>query len=158
MLRDRLGADELQLMVVVARLIWLRRNTIIFGGVFSMPAEIVRQGQGQIDSFWEAETKKQLQPASGEITVVQHWKKLAHGIVKLNWDASVDKERHMMGMGIVVRDHEGKFIVGLCASQRYIYDPATAEALAAWKMVNFCITMELGAVCLEGDAWRWSKR
>ena len=54
-------------------------------------------------------------------------------------------------MGTVARDHEGKFIAGFCASQRYILDPATTEAMAAWKMVNFCITMELGAVWLEGD-------
>jgi hypothetical protein len=35
MLHERLGEDELQLMAVVARLIWLRRNTVVFGGVFS---------------------------------------------------------------------------------------------------------------------------
>jgi hypothetical protein len=57
----------------------------------------------------------------------------------------------MMAMGIVARDHEGKFIPALCASQRYILDPATAEAMEAWKMVNFCINMELETVWLEGD-------
>jgi hypothetical protein len=40
---------------------------------------------------------------------------------------------------------------GLCASQRYILDPATAEALAAWKMVRFCISMGWDSVWLEGD-------
>jgi ribonuclease HI len=73
------------------------------------------------------------------------------GIVKVNWDASVDKERNVMGMGIVARDYEGKFLAGLCASQRYLLDPATAEAMAAWKMVEFCINMEFGNVWLEGD-------
>jgi hypothetical protein len=38
---------------------------------------------------------------------------------------------------------------GLCASQRYILDPATAEALAAWKMVRFCISMGWDSVWLE---------
>ena len=75
MLHERLEATELQLMVVVARLIWLRRNTVIFGGVLSTLAEIVRQGQGQLDSFWEAETKKQSRPIIGEIQVVQRWEK-----------------------------------------------------------------------------------
>jgi hypothetical protein len=44
MLHKRLGANEFQLMVVVARQIWLRRNSVVFGGTFSTLAEIVQTG------------------------------------------------------------------------------------------------------------------
>jgi hypothetical protein len=150
-LHDRLDVDELQLMVVVARQIWLRRNSVVFGGVFSTPAEIVRTGQAQIDAFWEAESTKLHRPVSGEIQAVQRWTKPAQGVIKINWDASVATDRNTMGMGIMARDHEGKFLAGMCDSQRYILDPATAEALAAWKMVRFCLSMGWDSVWLEGD-------
>jgi hypothetical protein len=71
--------------------------------------------------------------------------------VKINWDAFVDKGRNLMGMGIMVRDCEGRLIAALCIPQNFIVDPATAEALAAWKMVKFCINMEFGKVYLEGN-------
>ena len=54
-------------------------------------------------------------------------------------------------MGIVARDFEGKIIAALCASKQFTVDPATAEAMVTWKMVEFCINMELGSVCMEGD-------
>jgi hypothetical protein len=56
-----------------------------------------------------------------------------------------------MGMGIMARDFEGKIIAAFCASKQFIVDPITAKALAAWKMVEFCINMEFGNVCMEGD-------
>jgi hypothetical protein len=61
--------------------------------------------------------------------------------VKINWDASVDKGRNLMGMGIVARDCEGRLIAALCVPQKFMVDPATAEALAAWKMVELCINI-----------------
>lgn len=56
-----------------------------------------------------------------------------------------------MGMGMVARDHNKQFIAGLCAPQQFISDPTTAKALAAWKMVEFCINPEFENVVLEGD-------
>ena len=150
-LHERLRTDELQLVAIIARLIWLRRNTVVFGGDLSAPAELIRHGEEQIDTFWKAEKSSQSRNVVRASLGVQRWCKPAQGVVKINWDASVDKERRLVGMGIVVRDFEGKIIAALYASKQFIVDLATAEAMAAWRMVEFCINMEFGRVCMEGD-------
>jgi hypothetical protein len=40
-LADRLDVDEMQMVGVVARLIWLRRNSVVFGGGFTSPKHIL---------------------------------------------------------------------------------------------------------------------
>jgi hypothetical protein len=41
---------------------------------------------------------------------VQKWKKTPYGVVKLNWDAAINVEVQMMGLGIVARDHTGQVL------------------------------------------------
>jgi hypothetical protein len=33
-----------------------------------------------------------------------------------------------------------------------LFDPTTAEALAAWKMAELCVSMDCNSVILEGDS------
>jgi hypothetical protein len=40
-LQNRLEDKDFEIMAIVARNIWLRRNSIIFGGIFSHPNQIV---------------------------------------------------------------------------------------------------------------------
>jgi hypothetical protein len=40
-LTDRLDIDEMQMVGVVARLIWLRRNSVVYGGDFTSPKHIL---------------------------------------------------------------------------------------------------------------------
>ena len=55
---------------------------------------------------------------------------------KLNWDASVDVRRQMMGMGVVARNSKGEVMAMLCATKKCIPEPTAAEALAAWQAVQ----------------------
>jgi hypothetical protein len=82
------------------------------------------------------------------------WQKPPEGVYKINWDASVDRDRCKMGMGMVVRDHAGQLIAALCTSKDHITDPASAKALAAGKAAEaeLCHRLGLEKVILEGDA------
>ena len=46
-----------------------------------------------------------------------------------------------MGIGIVVRDHEGSLIAALNCSLFTNLDPTSAEPYATWKMTNFNFTI-----------------
>ena len=72
-LHERLQMDELQSVAIIARLIWLRRNTMVFGGDLSAPAELIRHGQEQIDAFWKAEKSRQSQNTVRAPPSVQRW-------------------------------------------------------------------------------------
>jgi hypothetical protein len=53
---DKLNAEELQMMVGVARQIWLRRNAVVFGGEFLAPGVLVKQAHDQLAAWRKAET------------------------------------------------------------------------------------------------------
>jgi hypothetical protein len=57
-----------------------------------------------------------------------------------------------MGIGIVARDHNGLILAAHVASRQCITDPTTVEVLAAWKIAELCVFMELNNVILEGDS------
>jgi hypothetical protein len=59
------------------------------------------------------------------------WSPPPLGVVKINWDAYVDKTKKLMGIGILAHDHRGKVLGAMCSVQRHISDPATAKALGA---------------------------
>jgi hypothetical protein len=56
-LLQRLDVEEMQLMVTVARQIWLRRNSVIFWGEFLAPSTLVRMAKEQMEAYNETERK-----------------------------------------------------------------------------------------------------
>lgn len=48
------------------------------------------------------------------------WTKPSQGYVKLNWDASIDKQQNRMGVGVFVCDHIGKALAMLYSSKEYM--------------------------------------
>jgi len=73
------------------------------------------------------------------------WQKPPPGQLKLNWDAAVDHRSKLMGVGIVIRDHDGFVRVAKCTTIRYVADPLVADTpiLAA--------RMGVSALEQEGD-------
>ncbi|XP_059440309.1 uncharacterized protein LOC132172759 [Corylus avellana] len=134
MLHGRLEEDGMQLVAVIARLLWLRKNKVIFGGDFQSPSTLHKLAHEQVDLFMKTEEGRWVQRPQQSNPVVQRWHTPPVGVVKINWDAAVDKDGEKMGIGIIARDHNGLILAAQVASRQYITDPTTAEALAAWKM------------------------
>jgi ribonuclease HI len=152
MMRCRLEDNQMQHWTVIARLLWLRRNKFIFENGFQTPMELSRIAQVQVESFNEAEKGRRGHRSCPISVGVQIWNKPPLGVVKLNWDAAVNVKEQKMGLGIIARDHTGQVLAVLVASRMYITDPTTAEALAAWKMAEVCVTMGFQQVHMEGDS------
>jgi ribonuclease HI len=148
---QKLEADDLQRMVLVARQIWLRRNKVVFGGEFLAPAFIVGLADSQLENHKKAVQGRRV----GELRqLVQRgvlWKPPDEGTIKINWDAALDRNRKKMGFGIVVRNFEGRVLAARCGSVANISDPLIAEAIGAWKSVELCQNLGLSKIFLEGD-------
>jgi hypothetical protein len=151
-LLQRLDVEEMQLMVTVARQIWLRRNSVIFGGDFLAPFALVRLAKEQVEAY--NATEKRI----GEMTPCPRqqrecrWEKPPEGTLKLNWDAAVDRINRKIGMGVVARDHEGRVIAMTCGPHLHISDPPMAEAMAAREAVQLGRFLGGRRFILEGDA------
>jgi ribonuclease HI len=72
--------------------------------------------------------------------------------VKINWDAALDKQKKLMGVGVMIRDHRGDVIATQCSTWQYITDPAVAEAMALRTAAAVRQQLGIMEVILEGDS------
>lgn len=56
------------------------------------------------------------------------------GVLKSNWDVVIDRQKHIMGVGLVLRDHSTKAVAARCLTHLYVFDPAISEAFACGSM------------------------
>jgi hypothetical protein len=149
---DRLSEEEMQLAVGVARQIWLRRNSVIFGGDFLSPSALITHAKAQISEYQKAEEGRRLTHVHRARPRCVKWERPKEGFVKLNWDAAINRRSNRMGAGVIARDETGMVVAALSASRPSITDPATAEAIVAWMMADFCCKLGFRRVVLEGDS------
>lgn len=84
----KLDASEFVQVMVMARLIWLRRNSFIFEGRFSPPATLIIQASESLEGFTQANA---LPEASARSSQHAHhrWSRPAVGLLKCNWDRCI---------------------------------------------------------------------
>lgn len=80
------------------------------------------------------------------------WKKPPQGMMKINWDAAVDKERGTIRMGVIIWDPLGEAIAMHSGPKAFINNPSLAEAMAARTAIELSISLGLRNCILEGDA------
>lgn len=73
------------------------------------------------------------------------------GNIKINWDATLDGRKKLMGVGIVAKDLSGRVVVAMCAFLPYIRVPTTTEAIGARGAVEFGRELGFNSIELEGD-------
>jgi hypothetical protein len=151
-LMDRLDGDQMMLVVTVARQIWFRRNSIVFGGEMVDPGQVVRRAKDQVEAWCSATQRPVISSEVSALPVAITWARPPEGYVKVNWDASVNKHHNKMGVGVVVRDSTGAVLAMLCTIRKSITSPAVAETVGAWAAVELAKRMGLRRVIFEGDA------
>jgi hypothetical protein len=146
--------DQVELLVVMARGIWLRRNSLVFEGVFKHPNEVYVEAAGALEEFKRCNSQDLSSILSGEWSTTarqQRWQPCPTGIIKVNWDASINSNC-CIGLGIVARDCNGEFLGARTVMQPIVANSKTAEAMTALWAVKFCKEVGFFYVVLEGDA------
>ncbi|XP_042974694.1 uncharacterized protein LOC122306328 [Carya illinoinensis] len=82
----------------------------------------------------------------------QVWQPPEWPMFKVNVDAAFDKSLNRMGMGIIVRDSEGKIQACLTAPKEWVFSAAQAERAALQRAMFMCFEMGMHQVIFEGDA------
>jgi len=80
------------------------------------------------------------------------WSRPPVNIIKLNWDSALDRNKKLIGVGVIAQDWEGNVMALMCSIQQYISDPSVAEAYGARQAVEFGCFLGLNSVIVEGDA------
>jgi ribonuclease HI len=74
------------------------------------------------------------------------------GYLKANWDAGFDRQNGRLGMGVIIRDQQGKMWASKCQTKEGVLDVTIGEALAALMAAELCVEMGINRVQFEGDA------
>jgi ribonuclease HI len=81
-----------------------------------------------------------------------HWQAPMDGFVKVNWDATTNKNKKKIGIGIIIRDSMGATMTTLSKPKDYIVALDIAEAMAVLRALHFSRELGFYMVILEGDA------
>jgi hypothetical protein len=65
------------------------------------------------------------------------WTPPSVGVIKVNWDASINGKKDWVGLGIIARDSKGFCMGARSITQVARTDPKTVEIMAALYAVQF---------------------
>jgi hypothetical protein len=110
--------EKVELLLVVARNIWLRRNSLLFEECFLPPRRIWEEFISFLEDYRlciqgeenDARASSDVVPSIPEV-----WCPPPTNYFKINWDASVDSRRNYIGLGLVARDSRGECVGAKCA-------------------------------------------
>ncbi|XP_062167009.1 uncharacterized protein LOC133873305 [Alnus glutinosa] len=148
---EKLDNEEVLEALTVAQMIWLRRNSMVFGRGFSPPLKVISEVHSSLEDG-ALGSSNLAHFISGLEVGHSFWSKPPQGWWKINWDASIDKEARRMGIRAVIRDGNGAVVAARMSFLPYNDDPSAVEALAAWHAVK--LGREMGGTCIiiEGDS------
>ncbi|XP_042944732.1 uncharacterized protein LOC122278619 [Carya illinoinensis] len=139
---ERLHKHELDEAGMIARQIWTKRNEFIHDKGFRHPNSVIYKAISDLRLFKRAVT----------ITESAKWRKPIEGKYKLNWDASINDSRGLIGIGTIIRDSYGRVLGTLRARRNMKLSPFAAEAYALMIAVLFSKEASFSEVHLEGDS------
>ncbi|KAF5470790.1 hypothetical protein F2P56_011279 [Juglans regia] len=131
--------------------LWSRRNNTYHGKEFQHPTALHQQAKTDLAVYQEAITEDRAVKFNARAGVPK-WKKPEVGSLKVNWDAAVNLEEGRIGIGVLIRDHDGLVMGSLRASRNLKGTPFFAEAYDLLLAAVFCKEIGLTHVCLEGDS------
>ncbi|XP_042980102.1 uncharacterized protein LOC122310285 [Carya illinoinensis] len=147
---DLLEQDDMVSFATTSWLIWKRRNEMIFRKCFLHPRIVAQNSKHLVEELQLA--KQQNKKLTGKVQRQAAWVTPPRGRLKLNWDASLDKIRCRVGVGAVIRDHEGQVLATLRMQHDLFPDPFLAEAYAALQASIFCKSSGYKGIIMEGDS------
>lgn len=151
----RFNRDEMDYFAAIARRIWLRRNAMIFQGVSEHPNKTYANAIAVVDDFKRClkGDVKANQPQEVDVWVFPCWVKPLDGTIKVNFDAAINKNTSLVGLGVIARDYMGNLLGAKRLSKFMLINAHSAELMAASYVVSF--SSEVGGffdVIFEGDA------
>jgi hypothetical protein len=132
----------------------IRRNSFIFGRIFSSPSNILAGATVALEEFMRCSSPDQLalELIVAPPVMIQHaWKPPLNDHIKVNWDVAISSKKGCFGLRIVLRNSRGDFMGACCMVQFQRTEACMAEAMIALWAVKFCKDVGFFEVILEGD-------
>nr|GMD28072.1 GPN-loop GTPase 3 [Ipomoea batatas] len=148
---DSLTKSELAHFITICWGIWNSRNQKVWNNVDSSPKLVVKHSLSYLKEWKSVRSSPHLQDVSTQRST-DKWVKLDSGTLKLNIDASTHQNAFQVGMGWILRDHQGYFVAAQAATRPGPLHPREAEALAVRKALSWLKDNQWEDVVVETDA------
>lgn len=93
----------------------------------------------------------QMKDKTREVSKQEQWCPPPVGVYKVNVDAAVHKEQHLMGLGAVIRDSHGQVISAAIQNLEFQGDVSVAKAQAVKWGMELALEAKVTAVIIETD-------
>jgi len=149
----RFNKEQLALMAVISKRIWLKRNSWVFEEIFAHPDNVMNDSISTQDDYRRCMKSSQ---TSADRTIPcnrqSRWLPPPDGFIKVNSNASVNENQGWVGLGIVARDNNGFVLGEKIVTKEMVAEPSIAEAIGALCAMQFCQESGFFDVLFEGDA------
>nr|XP_023899473.1 uncharacterized protein LOC112011331 [Quercus suber] len=145
---QHVGKELLELVVTIAWCMWYSRNKARHGTTRQSSQEIIFKARCMLESYQLAHLGKphHKEPAD------TRWIPPDFPWYKINTDAAVFSASKSVGIGVVVRDHEGSVLAALSKRMPLPLGPLEAEAKAMHEAISFAKDIGLQDVIFETDS------
>uniref|UniRef100_A0A803PLQ2 RNase H type-1 domain-containing protein n=1 Tax=Cannabis sativa TaxID=3483 RepID=A0A803PLQ2_CANSA len=161
-----LSQQDFELMLCILWGIWTDRNKVVHGGTPRQPAAIVNYAVRFLEDFTRARkstppaaaTSSEIPATSSTATVQQaaKWQPPQFNGFKMNVDAATNEEQKKLGIGALIRDHNGTVIAAFSKVVQGNFRSDEMEAKALFHALNWALQNQLAITHIETDALRVS--
>jgi hypothetical protein len=149
---NKLEGPNFDIFTCIAWQIWFRRNKLVFEGFFTHSKKVAQIAKEQLDFYIQVAQWKNEGRRSSSSQTVDKWTTPNKGIVKINWAAALDKQKKLMGVGVVVHNHTDGTMAIQCCTWSYINDPAVTKAMVLKTTITLRQHLGLMNIIFEGDS------
>jgi len=129
----RFSRDEMDSFATIARRIWQRCNEMFFEGVVEHPNKSYANAVAVVDDFKRClkGDEEAHQPPEVEVRGPPCWMKPPEGTIKVNFDAAINKNSGLLGLGVIARDCMGYLLEAKRLSKHMLIDAHSAELIGS---------------------------
>lgn len=133
--------------------LWICRNDVVFNNHLERPDLVCQTAIREAAEFItiNAVDEQSEVAIQGDVSACK-WRRPGRGIFKVNFDGGLDKNGDVGGLGMVIRDWQGKFISARAFQIKHATDPLLVEALAARESLQLALELGINNILLEGDS------
>ncbi|XP_045821752.1 uncharacterized protein LOC123914595 [Trifolium pratense] len=156
-------------MAAIMWSLWKHRNLKLWQNTTATCAQIVEKAMQLLDAWVQANNSNMLTPNSADMAATEHgnsaessrstvglmackWEKPTQGRYKCNIDASFTTQFNRVGIGMCIRDDEGRFVLAKTIWKSPICNVDLGEALGLLHAIRWIQNLQIDNVDFAMDA------
>ncbi|XP_075645090.1 uncharacterized protein LOC142616088 [Castanea sativa] len=150
MMGEKISPENIELILTCAWAMWGNRNDVRHGGkrkdgrtLFQWAVQYLEECRAAVEFSPTAQESNQL---------AQRWIPPPISVFKLNVDGAVFAKMNSVGVGVIVRDWNGQFVVVICRKLHAPLGPLEVEAKAVEVGLQFAKQLGSTDFIIEGDS------